>query len=87
MASAWGGVPWGWRVGADGVHLEPNEGERATADRAAMLRREGLSFAQVAAQFATEGRVKRSGRAFRRSEVHALCGGERRALRGLGSQQ
>ncbi len=68
-----GGVPWGWRVGADRVHLEPNEGERATAERAATLRREGLSFARVAARLAAEGHTTRTGRAFRRTEVYALC--------------
>jgi len=65
------------------VHLEPDEGERATAHRAATLRREGLSFARVAAQLAAEGRVKRSGRAFHRAEVHALCGGGQRTRRRL----
>jgi site-specific DNA recombinase len=70
-----GGVPWGWRVAEDGVQLEPHEGERTTAARARALRAEGRSLAQIAAQLAAEGRVKRSGRAFQRAEVHALCGG------------
>ncbi|MEZ4390243.1 MAG: recombinase family protein [Polyangiales bacterium] len=68
-----GGVPWGWRVGADGVHLEPHEGERATQARARALRAEGLSFARVGAQLAGEGHFKRSGRAFGAHEVHGLC--------------
>lgn len=67
-----GGVPWGWRVGDDGVRLVPHPGEREVTQRAKALRAEGLSFARVAAQLAAEGHATRTGQPFSRQEVHAL---------------
>lgn len=69
-----GCAPWGWRVGADGVHLEACPEERAIAARANELRALGLSFAKVAAQLATEGVVTRDGEPPHRVFVFRVCG-------------
>lgn len=49
-----GGVPFGWRVGSDGVHLEPEPAEQAAIQRMQELRREGLSVRAIARTLAYE---------------------------------
>lgn len=67
-----GKIPRGMRLADDGVHLVPNEQERAVIERARALRAGGLSFADVAARLAEEGHRTRAGRPFRRNGVHAM---------------
>lgn len=69
-----GCAPWGWRVGADGVHLELCPEERAVSSRARELRASGLSFAKVAKQLAAEGVVTRDGEPPHRVFVFRICG-------------
>lgn len=63
-------TPYGWRIGPDGVHLEPDERERAIAARAAELHSEGLSLRKVAAQLEAEGMLSRSGRRLHPPATH-----------------
>lgn len=67
-----GKIPRGMRLAADGIHLEPDERERAAVERARALREEGLSFAGIAARLAQEGHVTRTGKPFLRHAVHAM---------------
>ena len=64
-----GGIPYGFRLDADGVHLAPVEREQATIVRARVLTAEGCSLRAVAAQLAAEGRTSRTGRPFAASQV------------------
>ncbi len=56
-----GEPPYGWRLGADGVHLEPEPVEQAVAVAARRLRGRGLSLRQVAARLEGRGLRPRSG--------------------------
>lgn len=58
-----GGIPYGWQLAADGVHVEPCEAEQRVAERARELRADGLALRKVGAQLAAEGHRPRNGRA------------------------
>jgi DNA invertase Pin-like site-specific DNA recombinase len=44
-----GRIPFGWRVGPDSVHIEPEPNEQATMQKVKQLREEGLSIREIAA--------------------------------------
>ena len=67
-----GEAPYGWRVAADGVNLEPNEGEQRVMRAAADLRRAGLSLRKVGAELEARGLLPRSGRRWHAKTVRAL---------------
>lgn len=50
-----GQVPFGFRLAADGFHLEPHEEEQGVAARVRALRAEGLSLDAVAGRLNAEG--------------------------------
>ena len=56
-----GGVPYGYRLAADGVHLEVDEREQAVLDRVMGLAREGLSQRAIVARLAAGGALGRTG--------------------------
>jgi len=56
-----GCIPYGKRLAADGVHLEPDEREQAVLARVAELHDAGLSVRGIAAQLRSEGIVGRAG--------------------------
>jgi DNA invertase Pin-like site-specific DNA recombinase len=64
-----GGVPYGFAVATDGVHLEPVEHEQATIGRARQLAAEGRSLRGVAAALAQEGRFSRQGGTFHAPQI------------------
>jgi|HubBroStandDraft_1064217.scaffolds.fasta_scaffold70662_2 site-specific DNA recombinase len=64
-----GGIPFGYRLDVDGVHLVAVEGEQATIARARKLAAEGRTLRAVAAQLAAEGRVSRKGATFSACQV------------------
>ena len=69
-----GTVRFGYRLGLDGVHLEPDERELAVLARARVLRSEGLSLRRIAARLNGEGRRTRSGSGWRHEYVANLLG-------------
>ena len=64
--------PWGWRVGADGVHLEVEPGEAAVALTVLELHNSGRSVRKVAAELAARGVVNRLGRPIGVTEVQRM---------------
>ena len=59
-----GNTSYGWRVGDDGVRLEPDDAEQATIARIAELRGSGLKLRQVADILNAEGHTSRTGGAW-----------------------
>lgn len=64
--------PWGWRVGADGVHLEVEPGEAAVAIAVLELHAAGRSVRAVAKELAARGVVNRLGRPIGVTEVQRM---------------
>ncbi len=54
-----GNVPFGYRLGADGVHLEPRQDEQETVSRVLHLRSDGLSIRAIAERLNVEGTPSR----------------------------
>jgi DNA invertase Pin-like site-specific DNA recombinase len=67
-----GGVPYGFRVAADGVHLEHDEHEQATIATVRALASEGLSQRAIAAALVARGELSRAGRPFAQPQVCAM---------------
>jgi DNA invertase Pin-like site-specific DNA recombinase len=63
-----GCVPFGKRIGADGVHLEDDPAEQAAIDRITALHREGLSVREIAARLNAE-QVKARGKRWHKTTV------------------
>lgn len=55
-----GGIPYGYRLAADGKHVEEDPGERATVGRVQDLRAQGLSLRGIGRALLAEGRRPRS---------------------------
>jgi len=68
-----GEAPYGFRVGADGVRLEPEPAEQLVVARAAALRAQGASLREVARQLAAAGVVSRSGRPFGAGQIRQIA--------------
>lgn len=67
-----GQVPYGWTLGADGVHLEANEAEQEIIRAARELKSAGLSLRAVGAELATQGLLPRSGKSWHAKTVRGL---------------
>ena len=67
-----GGVPYGYQLAADGVHLEPHEAEQAIAAAARELREAGMSLRAVGAALEGRGLLPRSGRRWHAETVAGL---------------
>jgi len=64
-----GALPYGFALGADGVHLEPVEAEQAVLTEARRLRASGLSLRTTAAELDRQGMRARNGRSFAAEQV------------------
>jgi site-specific DNA recombinase len=64
-----GGVPYGYRLDADGRSLVAVEGEQTTIARARTLAAEGRSLRAVATQLAAERHASRTGRPFAAAQI------------------
>lgn len=71
-----GQVPYGWTLGADGVHLVANEAEQAIIAAAKTLREQGLSLRRVGEELAAEGMLPRSGGEWHAKTVRDLLEAE-----------
>ena len=67
-----GEAPYGWRVAADGVHVEADAGEQGVIAAVAELRAAGLSLRAIAAALHERGMLPRSGRRWHAETVKAL---------------
>ena len=65
-------MPYGWTLGADGVHLVANEAEQAIIAAARTLREQGLSLRKVGDALAAEGMLPRSGGSWHAKTVKDL---------------
>jgi site-specific DNA recombinase len=62
-------VPYGFRVAADGEHLEPDVDEQLVVEQARVLRASGLSLRAVAVELEHLGMLSRSGRRFGAQQI------------------
>jgi DNA invertase Pin-like site-specific DNA recombinase len=67
-----GGVPFGFRVAPDGLHLERDDREQATIATAKTLAAGGLSQRAIAAALAVRGILSRAGRPFAQPQICAM---------------
>ncbi len=64
-----GGVPYGFTVAADGVHLEEDAEEQTTLALVRELRAGGLSHRAIVGALAARGLVSRTGKPFIQTQV------------------
>ncbi len=64
-----GRVPYGWRLAADGLHLERVRSELAVVEEARRLRGQGLSLRGVADELGGKGIRSRGGRIFAAAQI------------------
>lgn len=64
-----GTVPYGYRVGADGVHVERDDAEQAVIASVHRLSAAGLSQRGIVARLAAEGIVGRTGAPLRQTQI------------------
>lgn len=69
---AGGQIPWGTRLSADGVHLEPHEAEQRSFSLAKIWKSQGLSLRKIAARLAEEGITSREGKIISATMVQKL---------------
>ena len=67
-----GRAPYGYRLAADGAHVETLPAEQAILASARELRASGLSLRQVAAELARRGHQSRTGRPFGPKQVREM---------------
>lgn len=72
-----GGVPFGYRVDDDGVHLVPYGPEQRVIEHARSIRTRGATLAKTAMELEQMGMRTRSGRRFSVSQVARLTAQER----------
>lgn len=71
-----GHAPYGWRVAADGVHLEPEDDEQEILRAALKLKKAGLSLRKVGARLEAAGLLPRSGGRWHAKTVKDLLNAE-----------
>ncbi|MBX3203551.1 MAG: recombinase family protein [Labilithrix sp.] len=64
-----GTVPYGFRLAADGVHVEPDDAEQAVVSSVRRLASEGLSQRAIVAHLADRGVAGRTGAPLRQTQV------------------
>jgi len=71
-----GSVPYGWTLGADGIHLEACQEEQEAMRLAGELRAAGLSLRKVGERLAARGYLPRAGKGWHPQTVKALLSGK-----------
>lgn len=64
-----GTIPYGYRLAADGVHVEPDENEQALVSTVRRLASEGLSQRAIVARLAARGVTGRTGSPLRQTQI------------------
>ena len=67
-----GEPPYGWQLAADGVHLEPHQGEQKVIHLAGELRSTGLSLRKVGDRLEDKGLLPRKGKGWHAKTVRGL---------------
>lgn len=67
-----GSVPYGCRLSADGIHLEPDAAEQAIVAQVRSLHAEGASLGEIARLLEREGHLSRTGRRFAPVQVSRM---------------
>jgi hypothetical protein len=70
-----GPTPYGWRIKADGLHLEAHPGEQLLLVEAQRLRREGRTLRQVGESLTEQGLYPRNGGVWHSQSVANLLRG------------
>ncbi len=69
-----GEVPFGYRLAADGAHLETDASEQAIVERVRALRAGGVSLRSIVADLAAAGCVGRTGKPLALTQVARIAG-------------
>jgi DNA invertase Pin-like site-specific DNA recombinase len=64
-----GAVPYGYRLAADGVHIEPDDAEQAVVANVRQLASDGLSQRAIVAQLEARGVAGRTGSPLKQTQV------------------
>ncbi len=72
-----GTIPYGYRLGADGVHLEPLQSEQRVLTRVREMRTAGNTLREIADALNGEKTPTRRGSPWRREYVHGILKAER----------
>lgn len=67
-----GAIPYGWRVAADGQHLEEDPGEQEARAAAKRLRGAGASYRDIAVSMTVEGFAARNGKPFAPIQIQRM---------------
>ncbi|MBI2945182.1 MAG: recombinase family protein [Candidatus Wallbacteria bacterium] len=67
-----GELPYGYRLAADGLHLEADDAEQLVLAEANRLRAAGLSLRAIVAEFVRSGWLSRAGRPFALTQIARL---------------
>jgi len=67
-----GGVPYGFKVAADGVHLVADEAEQAVIARARELRATGMTLRMIVRKLELEGVRARNSKAFAATQINRM---------------
>lgn len=67
-----GDVPFGYRLGDDGVRLLPVPGQQVVVAEAQALRKQGLSLRGIASALAKQGLCSPAGRMFHPTQIHRM---------------
>jgi site-specific DNA recombinase len=67
-----GSIPHGYRLAADGEHIEPDTHERDVLRQVAALRAEGMTLREISAELARLGVFNREGRPFNPNSVRNM---------------
>lgn len=74
-----GTVPYGYRLAADGIHLEPDDAEQDVIANVRALSADGLSQRAIVAKLAARGVVGRTGAPLRQTQVATILRAARSA--------
>ncbi len=67
-------LPYGWRIGADGVHLESDPAGQVVIGAARALRAQGLSLRRIGERLTADGMRPRTGGTWHAQSVKGLLG-------------
>lgn len=68
-----GAPPFGYRLGTDGVHLEPDDDEQAIVAQVRRLRQDGVTYREITDTLKLAGVRSRGGRPLTLARIHAIA--------------
>jgi len=74
-------LPYGYRLGSDGIHLDPDPEEQTTLKRMRELRSSGLPYRSIATQLTREGFLNRASNPWQHASLHLIL--TRKPIRSL----